>query len=805
MKTDNATPPTSAQALDLRALRARQTELERHNADLRQAQRELEAQRAHYADLYLHAPVGYCTVDAHGSIVQANFTAAALWGLPREALEGHPFICRIFMADQAIFTRLCAQLLQTHAPQSCELRMVRQRGEPFWVHLSATVAVQAGAAPQLRIALNDLSGHQRTQELRRVNQALVRNDAFSRSIMDSIGANIAVLDREGTIIAVNQPWQHRAQDPCLQFLAGVGANYLAVCEAHAAPDPAQPPMRKGIQAVLDGSATGFSLEYRCCAGGPVRWFSMNVTPLGLDHQSAVVCLSDITEKKQAEQALKDSELRWKFAIDGSGDGLWDWNLADDTVFYSRRWKDMLGYADTDIPGTNAVWESLLHPEDRAAAIAAAQACLDGQTAIYTRENRLRCKDGSYRWILSRGLVVLRHADGRPLRMIGTHTDVHTQKQFEARLLATKAEAEQANRSKSRFLAAASHDLRQPMSALALYVSVLKTRVTPEDASLVERIQNCCDSMTELLTDLLDVSKLDAGVVTPRLTDFPVDDFLSALHSVHAAEAAVKGLRLRLHRCQGVVARTDQILLGRIVNNLIANAIRYTATGGVLIACRRHANTHWIEVWDSGIGIPANKTEAIFEEFIQLGDDARNRGSGLGLAIVRKTAALLGLKVVLRSRPGRGSVFAIELPTGRALPPDAQRGPRPTTQGARQLRIGLVEDHPHVRQALVLALQGSGHQVIAAHSGQLLLDQLGTQAPDIVISDYRLGVGETGFQVIDAARRAFGTELPAVIITGDTDPALIRSMTDRGIAVHFKPLRLSTLQSFIQQVTERRST
>lgn len=373
---------------------------------------------------------------------------------------------------------------------------------------------------------------------------------------------------------------------------------------------------------------------------------------------------------------------------------------------------------------------------------------------------------------------------------------------ETALIAAKAEAEAANHDKSRFLAAASHDLRQPLSALLLYVGVLSGRATPENAHLVASIQNCCDSLSELLTDLLDVSKLDAGVVASRPADFSVSDFLSSLLTVHSAEAAIKNLRLRLRPSDGIIAYTDQHLLGRIVGNLLANAIRYTHRGGVLIACRRRAGVHWIEIWDTGEGIPADKTKAIFEEFTQLGDDARTRGSGLGLAIVAKTAALLGLEIRLRSRPGRGSMFAIALPPGHTVVPGT-----PSAQGRKigQLRIALVENHPETRQALILALKETGHQVIATESGKSLLEQLENCTPDIVISDYRLGEGETGFQVIAKAREVFGTDLPAIIITGDTAPKLIRSMTDRGIAVHFKPLQMDALLAVIRQATARESS
>ena len=376
------------------------------------------------------------------------------------------------------------------------------------------------------------------------------------------------------------------------------------------------------------------------------------------------------------------------------------------------------------------------------------------------------------------------------------------KDNEQALQIAKTEAERANQSKSRFLAAASHDLRQPLAALTLYVGVLKNQVTPEGRGLVAKIQNCCDGLSELLTDLLDVSKLDAGVVKPNISDFSVNDFLSALVAMHSAEAALKGVQLRLHGCAAVVARTDRQLLTRIVANLIDNAIGYTSQGGVLLACRYRAGKQWIEVWDTGVGIPADKTQYIFEEFRQLDHASSGKGSGLGLAIVAKTAELLGLQICLRSRPGRGSMFAIEVPLGRAIK-TAESAIPPVVVG--RTRIGVVEDNPQVLHALVQALESAGHDVVAATNAKELLARLQQQAPDIVVSDYRLQHGETGFDVIKAARAAFGEALLALIITGDTDPELVRSMAKRGIAIQYKPLRFDALQAFVSHAIEGRSS
>ena len=385
--------------------------------------------------------------------------------------------------------------------------------------------------------------------------------------------------------------------------------------------------------------------------------------------------------------------------------------------------------------------------------------------------------------------------GKPLGVLGISRDITERKQEAELLRHAKAEAEHANKAKSRFLASVSHDLRQPVAALRLYADVLKKQVAPPQQALVASMDDCIANLSGLLNDLLDLSKLDAGVVKPTIVDFSVFEFLANLESVHRPKAQAKALRLCFLPSR-LTGRSDPTLLKRIVSNIIDNAIRYTERGGVVIGCRRRQGKTWIEVWDSGIGIAADQTGEIFEEFKQLGDQARNQGSGLGLAIVAKSAELLGLELSVRSRPGRGSVFAIELPRGQAeIVAPAQR-----LATCRSLRIALVEDNSMVRAALALALQNLGHQVIAAASGNALLAALGQLPPDIVLSDYRLAHGETGFDVITAVRQALGADLPAIVITGDTDPELIVSMSRRGMAVLHKPLDMKQLQAHLDELT-----
>ncbi|MEX8517270.1 MAG: response regulator [Leptothrix sp. (in: b-proteobacteria)] len=504
-------------------------------------------------------------------------------------------------------------------------------------------------------------------------------------------------------------------------------------------------------------------------------------------------LNSELEQRVAERTatLSESELRFRTLAEEMPHFVWEIDAHGETTYVNAKWSAYTGLALAQCQ--NGGWLTVRHPDDPLAGAEAWLAALARGAEIDINQRLRRASDGAYRWFRIKA-VPMRDAAGQIARWVGTCTDVQERWEAEAALVAAQAAAERANNAKSRFLAAASHDLRQPLSALSIYVTLLKSQVTPAGQARLANMKDCVASLSELLTDLLDLSKLEAGVVMPKLSTFPITEMLATLVSVHAPEARLKGLRLRCVPSR-LSVRSDAVLFRRMLGNLIANAIRYSERGGVLIGCRRRQGKTWVEVWDSGIGIAEHQTQEIFEEFRQLGDTARNRGSGLGLAIVAKTAALLGLEITVRSWPGRGSVFAIELPVPTA-PPIEPETPMLEQRAwtCRALCIALVEDNLIVRQALAYALQDIGHQVLAAASGAELQAQLDGLKPDVIITDYRLAAGETGFDVIAAVRAALGDDLPAILITGDTDPDLMRSMVDRGIIVLHKPVQIETLEA-----------
>ncbi len=362
----------------------------------------------------------------------------------------------------------------------------------------------------------------------------------------------------------------------------------------------------------------------------------------------------------------------------------------------------------------------------------------------------------------------------------------------------KDEAERANAAKTRFLAAASHDLRQPMHSISLLLGVLQARLSSsEHLALADKIQSSVATMENLFGNLLDISKLDAGTVQAHIEDVNLAWLLRGLEQIWAPQAAEKGLKLRVRPCD-VVVKGDAALLARIAGNLVANAIRYTREGGVLVACRRRGARVELEVWDSGPGIEPRYQEAIFEEFfrIEAPGTGQEKGLGLGLSIVQRSAHILGYRLSVHSRVGKGSVFRVEMPLAGPATRSAKVSPRlAASQQALEGRfIVVVDDEETNAQALVDALLALRCHVVAAASCEDMLAQLQQhlRVPDLIVTDYQLGAGRDGFEVIARLRQHYDEDIGAVIVTANTEAALQPQAQACGARLLHKPIGLQRL-------------
>jgi len=371
------------------------------------------------------------------------------------------------------------------------------------------------------------------------------------------------------------------------------------------------------------------------------------------------------------------------------------------------------------------------------------------------------------------------------------------------LIEARESADRANQAKSRFLATASHDLRQPLQTLALLNGALRRLIADPDAveALVHQDQAIA-AMSRLLNALLDISKLESGAIRPDPRDFPVSALFEEMRREFSSLASGKGLELRTVP-SSACAHSDRALVGQIVRNLLSNAVKYTARGAVELRCIPAAQTVQIAVVDSGIGIPADQLEHIFEEFYQVGvaSNTTREGYGLGLSIVRRVVALLGLKITVTSELGRGTTFTLELPRGgggavesarASALPDARRAP------ASAPLVLLVDDDPGVRGATAMLLKVEGYRVVTAAS----LAEAAARARDnpgiaLLMTDYHLREGDTGTQVIAAVRAAVGRELPTVLISGDTSSTVRDLKADDRVHLVSKPIDAEQLLALLK--------
>lgn len=360
--------------------------------------------------------------------------------------------------------------------------------------------------------------------------------------------------------------------------------------------------------------------------------------------------------------------------------------------------------------------------------------------------------------------------------------------------AARAQAEANSIDKSRFLAAASHDLRQPIHALGLFLDALGgTALNERQRGIFANAQAACDASREMLNTLLDFSRIEAGVVRHEPRAFALQPLLTELEREFAPQAEARGLVFRL-RDTRQAAWADPALVARILRNLIANAVRYTSQGGVLVACRRRRGQLVLEVWDTGVGIAAKDHIRIFKEFQQLANPERDRskGLGLGLAIVEGLARVMATRVGVQSVPGRGSVFRLGLPAAPAVLADTEHLEHEAMPPLTGLRVLVVDDDPAVREAMAQLLVGwqCQHQCAADLPEALALAQ--AQPPQVLVTDYRLRAGVTGRDVIQALRARLGSNLACVIVTGDTAPDRLREAQDSGATLLHKPLRAAQL-------------
>jgi PAS domain S-box-containing protein len=499
---------------------------------------------------------------------------------------------------------------------------------------------------------------------------------------------------------------------------------------------------------------------------------------------------DIAERQQIEAELRASEQRFRALIDATAedivvllDGSFRMVIVNERMArgFGRTVDQVLGKRMGDLmPAAVAA-----HREDMA-------------RQVLSHGRPVRFEDQREGHWFDNNICPVIGPSGRPEGVAIFARDITRRKAMEEALAEAKEQAEQANAAKSRFLAAANHDLRQPLQAMSLLVGALSyTRIDEQARAIARNMQDTLTAMEGLLNALLDISKLDAGIVVPQEQDFLASVFLHQLRNQFKALAADRGVKIRLF-CRNDPLHTDPDLLERILHNLISNAIRHTRHGRILVGCRRRGARLRIEVWDRGEGIAAAELGRIFEEFQQLGNPERSvrQGLGLGLAIAKRIAALLGLRLDVRSQVGRGSVFFVEVPLATSARAAKVKDPPPETGlPARNATVLVVEDDSQVLLATARLLRLWGYRPICARHAEEALALLKDTAlrPAMALVDYRLPGTRNGVQFLDEMSLHLGPDIPSLLLTADTAPERLREARTSGYPLLHKPVTASALR------------
>ncbi|MCC6249550.1 MAG: PAS domain-containing protein [Rubrivivax sp.] len=632
-----------------------------------------------FASLFEFLPIGAYRSTPAGGILRANPALVRLNGCDNEAdLRalvrdiGHEWYVQPARREQ--FKKQLAEHGRVTGFES-EVRRYKT-GERIWVNENA----HAVCGPDGRVAFYEGTVEEITERVRERERLVASETRLAQMIELVPGVVYRQLVRpDGTRrVAFVSSRVHELFGVTPEAVRAEPTLLYRVCH----PDD-HPRLRQAVEEAV-AAAAPLTLEFRVVLDGRVRWVRLTSTAAPPEDGSVarVGIFFDITAQKESERALRDNGELWRTALESLGDAVWDWDLERDTGTVSPQGKALYGYRDDELSGDPRSMDALTHPDDVPRMRRARAAHFEGRAPVYVDEHRIRCKDGRWKWVLSRGVVMRRDAHGRPLRMIGTHTDIDAHKQAEA-LRRERDRASAADQAKTMLLSRVSHELRTPLNAILGFAQLLQldAAATPEARQrYVGHVLQSGAHLLGLVDEILELSAVQAG--RPRLQIEAIDARALAadvigMFTFTAEQAGVAVRGLADDGAELPALAGDRRRCVQIVSNLVANAIKFNRRGGwVRLAAGKGADgTAAISVEDNGPGLTGEQLARLFQPFERAGAERGPvAGTGLGLALSRQLAEAMGGRIEVKSRPGEGSRFTLWLPVAERVTPAS--GPQP---------------------------------------------------------------------------------------------------------------------------------
>lgn len=789
-------------------------ELAAQNNELRLAQLELAESREHYIDLYNSSPVGYCTLDEKGVIQAANRTAFNLLGLASDKLIHTHFPQFLSWEDADRFYLCRKRIAETGGEFNLEVQVRRSDGTQIWAHVAATLKLSESGKMMTQVILHEISRQREEQQLRSNAEALA----------EVLRTNLAVIDQHAILAVTDIQGRIQYANPQFCAITGYSAEEL-LGQTHRIINSGTHPQEYFVDmwtTISQGRVWHGEICNRA-KDGSLYWVDSTIAPvLGSNGKPEryLAIRTDITALKRVEAELREITERFELVVDASSDGIWDHNFITGEVYYSARFKALLGFAPEDprFPHVFESFHSRLHPDDLASTEAAIQRSMTDNVP-YNAVFRLKTKAGEWRWFEARGASILRDENGNVTRMTGSVSDITLRREAEIALLTSMEAAEAANRAKSEFLATMSHEIRTPMNGVLGFANLLlDTALDQEQQTFANTIKLSGENMLTTINEILDLSKIEAGKVTLEMLSVNLKPVVEEVLSILTPRAQGKELELQVHYDETLSfdlvldpARLRQILL-----NLIGNALKFTEKGSVTIRatqiqCDRDRFLQ-VEVIDSGIGLTEAQQGKLFHKFTQADSSTTRRfgGTGLGLAITKLLVELMGGQIGLRSELGQGSTFWFTLPWQEATGPVENISSRvlaslPAVSKFTNLRVLVAEDNNINRMFVMAIMRKFGWHADIAVNGHEALELFCSRTYDLVLMDCRMPELD-GFDAtreirrIEALREEMGAAcIPIIAVTAGAMQEEMDRCLDAGMnEVLTKPLRAEDLHQTIDR-------